>query len=89
MALFGKKKKIEEAVVFGQNEEEPAAVTAAAIEVSGADDELIAVISAAVAAFQTEGFVQTLYIRKIGRAAGTKPAWGAMGLNEVIDTRRM
>jgi len=53
------------------------------------NDELIAVIMAAVSAYEAEQFRQTLYIQKINRACGTKPAWGTMGLQEAIDTRRM
>jgi len=52
-------------------------------------DELIAVITAAVAAYEAEQFVQTLYIQKINRALSMRPAWGAMGTQEAIDTRRM
>ena len=52
------------------------------------DEELIAVITAAIAAFEADAFKQTLHIRKINRTAGVKPAWGTAGLNETIDSRR-
>jgi len=55
----------------------------------GADDELIAVLAAAVAAYEAEQFVQTLYIQKINRSCRCLPAWGGMGTQEAIDTRRM
>jgi len=53
------------------------------------NDELIAVIAAAVSAFESEQFVQTLRISKINRTAGTRPAWGVAGTSEAIDARRM
>jgi len=54
-----------------------------------ASDELVAVISAAIAAYEAEQFCQTLYIQKINRACRCLPAWGGMGTQEAIDTRRM
>jgi len=54
-----------------------------------ADSELIAVIAAAISAYESEQFIQTLYIRKLDRRAGTRPAWGDMGECEAIDMRRM
>ena len=56
---------------------------------SAANEELIAVISAAIAAYEAEQFVQTLYVQKINRAYNIAPAWAAMGRQEAIDTRRM
>ncbi|MDR3364472.1 MAG: hypothetical protein LBS91_05945 [Clostridiales Family XIII bacterium] len=64
---------------------DPAASPAGAV--SG--DELACVIAAAVAAYEAEQFIQTLYIRKIDRTAGVRPVWGVMGTQESIDTRRM
>ena len=52
-------------------------------------DELIAVIAAAVAAYEAEQFRQTLYIQKVNRTCGTRPVWGVIGTQEAIDTRRM
>ena len=54
-----------------------------------ASEEFIAVIAAAVAAYEAEQFRQTLYIQKINRAYNMRPAWGVMGTQEAIDTRRM
>ena len=82
MGLFSRKK----------TEPEPEAAVEAAAPEEAADTtngELIAVISAAIAAYEAESFVQTLYIQKINRNAGALPAWGAMGRQEAIDTRRM
>jgi len=51
--------------------------------------ELIAVITAAIAAYEAEQFRQKLYIRKINRASGIRPVWGSTGTQEAIDVRRM
>ena len=56
---------------------------------SAANEELIAVISAAIAAYEAEQFVQTLYVQKINRTYNIAPVWAAMGRQEAIDTRRM
>ena len=83
MGLFSKKKKTEE------TELSPAAEGSVPPPGKQADDELIAVIAAAVSAYEAEQFVQTLYIRKIARSAGTRPAWSLTGTNEAIDARRI
>jgi len=89
MGLFSRKKA--DTIATETNED-----TAAAAENEGAEaasdapgDELIAVIAAAIAAYEAEQFRQTLYIQKVNRACGIRPAWGAMGTQEAIDTRRM
>ena len=75
MGLFSKKKKEENTAVQ---------------EVQGqTDSELIAVITAAIAAYEAEQFAPALYIRKINRAAGVRPIWGTTGTNEAIDMRRI
>jgi len=87
MGLFGKKKKnIAEAGSVAEAAAGPALAESAE---TAANDELIAVIAAAVAAYEAEQYRQTLYIRKLNRAAGAKPAWGVMGVTEAIDMRRM
>ena len=53
------------------------------------DDELIAVIAAAVAAYGAEQYRQTLYIQKLNRAAGIRPAWNVEGMMEAQDVRRI
>jgi hypothetical protein len=58
--------------------------------------ELAAVISAAVAAYESGGTgfpyigvgPSGLYVRKLNRNAGYAPAWGVMGNREAIDARR-
>jgi hypothetical protein len=95
VGLFKRKKQVAPPVddeAAGTPEEELAAVFAAVSAVSEPgtqSEELAAVFAAAVAAFEAEAYASKLRIRKIGRAAGVKPAWGAAGLNEAIDTRRM
>jgi len=54
----------------------------------GETPELIAVITAAVAAFEG-GTKANLTIRKINRISGPSPAWNNMGRIECIDSRRM
>lgn len=87
MGLFGNKKKetakIEEKAVKAEQVIEPEVEAK-----TSTDDELIAVMAAAIAAYEAEAFVQTLYVRKINRTAGVKPAWGTAGLNEAIDAGR-
>ena len=83
MGLFNKKKK-EEINISHQTAAGGAGDIGPAI-----DEELLAVIAAAVSAFEAEQFVKTLHIRKIDRTSGTRPAWGAMGTTEAIDMRRL
>lgn len=81
MGLFSKKKP-----------ETPVApeVQETAVSEAETDEELIAVISAAIAAYESGSGASTdLIIRKINRAAGIIPAWGVAGNREQIDTRRM
>jgi hypothetical protein len=51
-------------------------------------DEHIAAIAAALAAYEDGGAVSDLFIRKIDRRAGVIPAWGVMGNREQIETRK-
>lgn len=82
MGIFGKKK--EKTVA-----EAPAAVPAAEEKKAAESGELVAVLTAAIAAYEAEQYRQTLYIRKIDRTAGVRPVWGVTGANEAIDVRRM
>jgi len=85
MGLFDRKKKDKAAP-----EAAPEAISEAAETAAAADDsELIAVIAAAVAAYEAEQYRQIFYIQKLNRASGQRPVWGAMGTQESIDTRRM
>ena len=94
MGLFNRKKQ--------KNKEADASLIqdAASVSADGAgegsesgedqtDSELIAVIAAAISAYESEQFIQTLYIRKLDRRAGIRPVWGATGTNEAIDMRRL
>ena len=86
MGLFGKKKAAEGAAAVG------VAAVAGAKKADGAaaaDTELIAVIAAAISAYEAGQRRQALYIRKLNRASGARPAWGVMGTSEAIDSRRM
>lgn len=60
----------------------PETVTAAA-----ADDTLIAVISAAIAAYEG-GSANNLVVRKIRRISGDTTAWGDAGRTDCIDSRK-
>jgi len=81
MGLFSKKKK--EATVPETIAEEIAETP------ETESSELIAVITAAIAAYEAEQYRQTLYIQKINRTYNVRPAWGVMGTHETIDARRM
>jgi hypothetical protein len=51
-------------------------------------DEHIAAIAAALAAYEDGGVTSALHISKIDRTAGILPAWGVMGNREQIETRK-
>lgn len=51
--------------------------------------ELVAVITAAISAYDDNAVISDLVVRKINRIAGPKIAWSNAGLNESIDSRRM
>jgi|GEM_PF-1699790 len=87
MGLFGKKAAAENNGRDTIKKAEDAA--AAFVAADDQNDELIAVIAAAISAYGAEQYKQTLYIRKLNRTAGVRPAWGVTGTNEAIDTRRM
>jgi hypothetical protein len=77
-----------------KNASAPGAVNDELIAVLGAavaasaTDEHIAAIAAALAAYEEGSAVSNLSIKKIDRTAGVIPAWGVMGNREQIDTRR-
>ncbi|HWQ79359.1 MAG TPA: hypothetical protein VN381_11105 [Anaerovoracaceae bacterium] len=63
-----------------------AALVAADAEISA---EIVAVITAAIAAFtSTEATGSNLIVRKISRIHGEKVSWSNAGLMECIDSRR-
>jgi hypothetical protein len=49
---------------------------------------LLAVIAAAVAAYEADTCAApAIYVRKINRAAGVRPAWAAAGTTEAMAAR--
>jgi hypothetical protein len=85
--MFGKKK-------VSANPAEAAAVSSvAAAPASGSGElspEIVAVITAAIAAMTGNGTVSSnLIIRKISRIHGEKVSWSNAGLMECIDSRKI
>ena len=84
--MFGKKKASEEPATAQ-------AVTSVAAATAGAEisPEIIAVITAAIAAMTGGGAASSngLIVRKISRIHGEKVSWSNAGLMECIDSRRM
>lgn len=79
--MFGKK-KIENSIPVAPE-------ASAAPSVSDAGAELIAIIAAAIAAFEGSGASGNGFIvRKISRVTGGTTSWSSAGLNECIDSRR-
>ncbi|MEG0392918.1 MAG: hypothetical protein RR626_09180, partial [Anaerovoracaceae bacterium] len=59
-------------------------------ETVDADEALIAVITAAIAAYEAgRGVTADLVVKKISRIAGPSVAWSAAGRSECIDNRRI
>lgn len=50
--------------------------------------ELIAVITAAIAAMEGSAVTSNLIVRKISRISGNSTAWSRAGASEVIDSRK-
>lgn len=65
----------------------PAATPAAPAAPAAADDSLIAVISAAIAAYEG-GSANNLVVRKIRRISGDTTVWGDAGRADCIDSRK-
>jgi sodium pump decarboxylase gamma subunit len=71
----------------------PAAAAAAPVETKAApveeasDDSLVAVIAAAIAAYQGAN-ANNLVVKKITRLSGDNTPWGVSGLEDRLDTRR-
>ncbi len=53
------------------------------------DDALIAVISAAIAAYEEGETTSDLVVRKIKRVGGLSTTWAAAGRNECIESRKI
>lgn len=67
----------------------PVAAPVAESEVVEKNDELIAVITAAIAACEENTVSSNLVIRKISRVSGHSPAWASAGRGECIESRRV
>jgi len=68
----------------------PAFIPAPAPEPNLAGDaQLVAVITAAIAAFEGSGSASGLMIRRISRVSGKATSWNTAGRTECIDVRRM
>ena len=71
----------------------PAAAAPAPVETKAApveeasDDSLVAVIAAAIAAYQGAN-ANNLVVKKITRLSGVNTPWGVSGLEDRLDTRR-
>ena len=90
MGLFGKKKNAPGmGAEAAAGQAAPDAREEAGVAGAAGTDELVAVIAAAVGAYESEQYRRTLSIRKLDRAAGARPAWGVAGMQEAIDMRRM
>lgn len=72
-----------------KKEEKPqaSAAPAAPAAPAAADDSLIAVISAAIAAYEG-GSANNLVVRKISRISGDTTVWGDAGRADCIDSRK-
>ena len=64
------------------------AVTEPVTTAIGTGSELVAVITAAIAAMEGTASANNLIIRKISRISGNSTAWSRAGSSEVIDSRK-
>lgn len=86
--MFGKKKDLSEAAPAAA----ASSMSAAPVQAdNGISPEIIAVISAAIAAMTGNGSAGAngLIIRKISRIHGEKVTWSNAGLMECIDSRKI
>ena len=65
----------------------PAPVETKAPVEEASDDSLVAVIAAAIAAYQGAN-ANNLVVKKITRLSGDNTPWGVSGLEDRLDTRR-
>ncbi|MDO4518459.1 MAG: OadG family protein [Bacillota bacterium] len=87
IAIMGKCLNVSEK----KNKATPAPVAQATVEVEekASDDEsLIAVITAAIAAYQGDS-ASNLVVKKITRLSGENTPWGASGLEDRLETRKL
>ncbi len=82
--------------ILGATQKKPAAAPAAAAPApvetkapvaEASDDSLVAVIAAAIAAYQGAN-ANNLVVKKITRLSGDNTPWGASALEDRLDTRR-
>ncbi len=66
----------------------PAAAVQAPVEETVDDGQLIAVITATIAAMEGEGAMSNLIVKRISRISGSAPTWSVAGRAEVIESRR-
>lgn len=91
IALTGRVVRKEESTFHHDAPPAPAAAPAPAPAVEAKEDDaaLIAVIMAAIAASEGNGFVNNLVVRKIRRIPGPDPTWSSLGRQESLDSRRV
>ena len=80
MSLFGKKKK-------NSADEKPKQTEQSKAEDVVTDGQLIAVISAAIAAFEEKAVSSDLVVRKVSRRRGRSTVWGDAGINDCMRSR--
>ena len=80
MSLFGKKKKNSDDEKLKQTEQSKA-------EDVITDGQLIAVISAAIAAFEGKAVSSNLVVRKVSRQRGRSTVWGEAGITDCMRSR--
>lgn len=65
------------------------AAPAPVAEAQASNDELVAVLMAAIAASAGQDYVNKLRISKISRVSGSRPAWNMAGSADLIDSRKI
>jgi len=83
-----KKAEVQKAAPAAATVTAPKAAVPAAPAVQGTGAELIAVITAAIAAMEGTTSANGLIIRKISRISGNSTAWSRAGASEIIDSRK-
>jgi glutaconyl-CoA/methylmalonyl-CoA decarboxylase subunit delta len=78
---------------FKKNEEtekipEAASAVPAAADDTGVSAEIIAVITAAIAAMEGSVSSDGLIIRRINRVSGFRPIWGSAGTADCLESRK-
>jgi sodium pump decarboxylase gamma subunit len=84
----GKAKKAAPAAAAVTPAAAPAAVPAKGENLAG-DAELVAVITAAIAAYEGSGAASNLVVRSIQRVSGASTAWSRAGSADCLESRNM